>query len=231
METRGDMETQRPASKRCVVLLSGGLDSAANLALAHERDEVVLALTADYGQRAAGAELRSAEALCRHYGVRHERVDLRWLGALGGSSLTGSGAVPSLGVQDLDRLEVTRETARAVWVPNRNGVLIHVAAAYAESLKADCVVVGFNREEAATFPDNTIEYLDRATRALEMSTSTGVIAYSYTASLDKKEIVAELRKLRSPFPFGLLWSCYQGGATPCGVCESCQRLTRALGSK
>jgi len=213
-----------------VILLSGGLDSAANLALCAALDRPVLALSFRYGQRAARREMIAAAALAAHYEVKHEIVSIEWLGALGGSSLTDLGAdIPRLESSELDRADVTTESARAVWVPNRNGLLINAAAAYAERLGAPRVVVGFNREEAQTFPDNSTVYMRRATAALAMSTSNGVEVFSYTSELDKTEIVAELR-LRDPeFPFHLIWSCYQGGERPCGCCESCRRFYRATG--
>lgn len=217
--------------KASVILLSGGLDSAANLALCHERDRPVLALTVDYGQRAAQREIASARELCDDYGVRHEVLDLRWLGALGGSSLTESSQdIPQIDASKLDDLQTTRGTAKSVWVPNRNGVLINAAAAYAERLDARQVVVGFNSEEAATFPDNSIEFLKQATLALKFSTANEVEVGCYTASWDKRRIVTELRKLSRPFPFEKIWSCYTGEAKPCGICESCRRLARALGA-
>jgi 7-cyano-7-deazaguanine synthase len=223
------MSQTRQAS---VVLLSGGLDSTANLAFCRELDEPVLALTARYGQRAADAEVRAARALAERYGVRHEVVDLTWLGAMGGSALTQSSqAMPELRPDQLDEKNATEKSAKAVWVPNRNGVLINVAAAYAERLGATRVVVGFNREEAATFPDNSVEFLDRATRALEYSTANHVQVQCYTADLDKREIVAKLDTLSNPFPYEMIWSCYQAGPKHCGQCESCRRLARALGSR
>jgi len=63
-----------------VVLLSGGLDSMVNLVLAREAGPVVLAVTADYGQTAAAAEIGAAAAACRRYGIPHRSLDLRWLG-------------------------------------------------------------------------------------------------------------------------------------------------------
>jgi 7-cyano-7-deazaguanine synthase len=172
--------------------------------------------------------------LARHYDVEHRIVDLRWLGELGGSALTDrSKAVPELKSTELDQMNTITQTAAAVWIPNRNGVLIQVAAAFAERRGAEQVVVGFNREEATTFPDNTVDFLERSTRALELSTSTQVRVACYTATFDKTEIVRALRSLKSPqteFPFGKIWSCYEGADEPCGRCESCQRLKRALGN-
>jgi 7-cyano-7-deazaguanine synthase len=220
------------ASKvKSVILLSGGLDSSANLAFCDAWDEPVLALTADYGQRAFEPEKRAARDLCRHYGIKHETIDLRWLGALGGSSLTSTSQdVPDMDPAMLDDARTTQASAKAVWVPNRNGVLINVASAYAERAGANRVIVGFNIEEAATFPDNSAAYLDAATHALKFSTANHVAVHCYTTHWDKRRIVAELKKLEKPFPFEGVWSCYQGGNTPCGVCESCRRLKRALGS-
>lgn len=215
---------------RTVVLLSGGLDSSANLALAVERDSVALALTARYGQRAAEREVMAARALCDYYRVPHAVVDLPWLGALGGSALTDKSAtMPALATSQLDDRVATEASARQVWVPNRNGVLLNVAAAYAERLGAKRIAVGFNREEAATFPDNTQAYLEALTQAFYYSTANQARVFSYTVAMDKKEIVAQLKALVQPFPFAMIWSCYEASEKPCGECESCRRLARALG--
>ena len=215
-------------TRKSVVLLSGGLDSAANLAFCVERDEAVLALTVDYGQRAALRELARARQFCEYYGVLHQAVALPWLGRLGGSSLTDvSVEVPLLNLDRLDDLRLTEKTGRQVWVPNRNGVLIQVAAAFAERLSAEQVVVGFNREEAVTFPDNSGEFLRRSTDALAFSTLNQVSVYSYTTEFDKREIVSELKKLNRGFHWDWVWSCYFGGEKVCGACESCRRFQRA----
>ena len=215
-------------TNRSVVLLSGGLDSAANLAFCREYDEPVLALTARYGQRAQDREVEASRKLCDYYRVEHQVLELPWVGALGGSSLTESSmTLPEIQKNELDDRKITEKTAKSVWVPNRNGILINAAAAFAERLGATRVVVGFNSEEAATFPDNSAEFLKRATRSLEYSTSNHVSVYCYTTALNKIQIVRELRKLKPAFPFDRIWSCYMGGEKPCGRCESCQRQARA----
>lgn len=212
-----------------VVLLSGGLDSSANLAFAAERDTVVLALHIDYGQRAAAPEWKAAQAIAEYYGVKVERLELPWLGALGGSSLTDRTLdVPELWSDELDTLSKTQETAKSVWVPNRNGVLLNVAGAYADRFRAKRVVVGFNREEATTFPDNSQVFLDQSTRAFSSSTQNHVEAFCYTTAMNKTEICEALKKLSRPFPYSLVWTCYLADAEPCGRCESCGRYERAL---
>jgi 7-cyano-7-deazaguanine synthase len=213
---------------KSVILLSGGLDSSANLAFAHHFDDPVLALTVNYGQKAWPGEKKASEAFARHYRVPHRVLDLTWLGALGGSALTATGlTVPTLGDDKLDDLATTKKTAAQVWVPNRNGLFINAAAAIAESMGAQQVVVGFNKEEAATFPDNSAQFLGVATLALRYSTRNGVKVVSYTEMMVKSEIVEALGNLTELFPFELVWSCYEGGSSPCGKCESCKRLERA----
>ncbi|NDG84432.1 MAG: 7-cyano-7-deazaguanine synthase QueC [Proteobacteria bacterium] len=215
---------------KSVVLLSGGLDSSANLAFARHFDDPVLALTVNYGQKAWPGELKASQGFARHYKIEHRILDFTWLGALGGSALTsGALGIPSLASNQLDDLTATKKTASQVWVPNRNGLFINAAAAIAESMGAQQVVVGFNKEEAATFPDNSAQFLGVATLALRYSTRNGVKVISYTEMMVKTEIVEALGNLGDPFPFELVWSCYEGGEVPCGKCESCRRLERARG--
>ncbi len=216
-------------TQKAIILLSGGLDSAANLAFAAEYETPVLAITLDYGQRAVAQELRAARQFCEYYGVTHRIIEIPWLGALGGSSLTDlSQKIPGIQSHQLEDSPITEHTARAVWVPNRNGIFIHVAAAFAERQDANRVIVGFNAEEAATFPDNSLNYLESVNQALFYSTSNHVKAFSYTAEWNKNRIVTELRRLKTPFPFQMIWSCYEGREQACETCESCQRLARAL---
>lgn len=216
---------------RCLILLSGGLDSSANLAFAHHYDTPCLALTIDYGQRAAKKEIEASIKLAAYYEVPHQILDLRWLGALGGSALTSSAIeVPTIESAQLDDLATAKATAKQVWVPNRNGLFINAAAAIAESKKIQQIIVGFNKEEAATFPDNSSQFLGVATLSLRYSTSTGVKVACYTDMMMKIEIVAALRNLPKAFPFDQVWSCYQGGDKMCGECESCKRFLRATGA-
>lgn len=219
-----------PDTKSALLLLSGGLDSAAHLSLAQMPDSpvrIVRTLTVDYGQRAARREIAAAQALSQTYGIDHEVLELRWLGALGGSALTDSNQrIPDLAPVALDNLDAARETARAVWVPNRNGVLAEAAAAIAEACGIEVVLLGFNREEAATFPDNSLDYMHALAQALQYSTQGRVTVSSLTVNLTKQEIA---QQIGPSFPWELLWSCYTGHEKPCSQCESCRRLARVRG--
>jgi 7-cyano-7-deazaguanine synthase len=211
---------------KALVLLSGGLDSAFALVAALDAGCTVSAITFDYGQIFRAQETFAAAAIAKRYKVAVQVVALPFLASSVSHPFFGSVAPPDLKSDQLDDAKVTTASASAVWVPNRNGVFINVAAAMAEAQGADEVYVGFNREEAATFPDNSADFVSAINHSLSFSTQNGVKVVAPAAGLDKTAIVARLAK--ADFDFKLLWSCYRNGEKMCGSCESCQRLTRAL---
>lgn len=214
---------------KAVVLLSGGLDSSVAAAMLRARGARLQALFADYGQRAAPAEARASRRVARTLGIPWMRLDLRWLGALGGNALTSRArALPRPSGPMLDDPRAARRTAAAVWVPNRNGVLLNCAAAIAEARGYDAVAAGFNREEAATFPDNSRAYMRALDAAFRFSTRARVRVVSPTAGMTKAEIVRWA--VRHGFDVSLCWPCYESGRAPCGTCESCRRFRRAAES-
>jgi 7-cyano-7-deazaguanine synthase len=218
------VKTEDRIAGRAIVLLSGGLDSAAAVALAGEAGcRPAGGLFVDYGQRAALREHAAARGIADFFRIPLERIELPWMARLSKSALVaGSGAPLRWSADRLDD-----GAPRVVWVENRNAVLIDIAAFCAAEREWDAVVVGFNREEAAAFPDNSAEYVDRVNRALELSLRRRVRVVAPTIELTKREIVRRLLAL--DFPWKLLWSCYGGGELPCGSCESCLRLKRAVG--
>lgn len=214
---------------RAVVLLSGGLDSYLSCALALKKHEIILGLTFDYGQKSAAKEMAAARKMTQHWHFRHQVVELPWLKNLGESALTSSTTLlPKFhDPAKLKEKKATEKSAEAVWVPNRNGAFINIAASFAESLGASWIITGFNREEATTFPDNTSDYVHRINRALELSTLLiPPKVKSYVQEMNKKEMVAEFAQLK--LPFDLFWSCYLGGEKMCGTCESCARTLAAF---
>lgn len=218
------------STKKVVVLLSAGLDSTVNAyeAIKHHH-EIVLALTFNYGQRAAKKEMEASAKIAAHLKIPHKIVDLPWFKDFNKSSLLVEDQVVPTGKQvEIDSLEKSEETAKSVWVPNRNGIFLNIAAAYAEALGAHAVIPGFNAEEAATFPDNSKEFMDAATKGLKFSTSNHVTVGCYTIHMKKPDIVRLGQGLK--IPWELIWPCYFSGDQWCGQCESCQRSKRAFAS-
>lgn len=208
------MNSGEAKTRTSVILLSGGLDSAVNLAETAARTEPALALTFDYWQRAATREAETAATLAKHYGVRHNVIELPWFAEL---------LPPGVAVGGPAGADVSDE---AVWVPNRNGVFVAVGAAHAEALGASLLVTGFNAEEAVSFPDNSREYIDAANLALSYSTKGTVELFSFTAEMTKADIVR--RAVELTVPLELTYSCYEGRDRMCGLCPSCRRTAGAM---
>lgn len=210
-----------------IALLSGGLDSTVAAAHSVRHGGLDLAVTVDYGQRSAAQEVGAATAIAGSLGIAHRSISASFLGELGGSALLDPGrSIPERHPEELDLPEASQEDARAVWVPNRNGLLINIAACCAESMGAGRVIVGFNAEEAASFPDNSRPFLKAATAALSHSTMNGIVVESPTVGLDKSSVVRLGLEIGAPLE--LIWSCYRDGPAHCWKCPSCLRLKRAL---
>ena len=211
-----------------VVLLSAGLDSTANLWMALDQGiDVRLVLTANYGQRAAVREIERSAKIGSLFGIRHAVVDLPFVKDFGGSSLVDSSKVIPVGHDvSIDDYGQSVKTAKSVWVPNRNGILLNIAAGYAEALGAQYVVPGFNAEEAVTFPDNTPAFMKALDGSFAFSTSNQVQVTCFTKDLQKPEIAIRAKALGARFD--LMWPCYLAAEKPCGQCESCQRDKRAF---
>jgi 7-cyano-7-deazaguanine synthase len=211
---------------KAVVLLSGGLDSSYNLFRAAREFEISLALTFHYGQKAAPKEIATAQKLSRKLKIPHRVVELPWFRDFTNTKLVAAGEVPKGHEVSIDDLEKSMETMRAVWVPNRNGILLNIGAAYAEGLNAKYLIPGFNAEEATTFPDNSQAYLESLNQAFHFSTANHVEVKCFSTGLNKTEIVREAIKLE--VPLADLWPCYNAAEEWCGTCESCQRFDRAI---
>jgi 7-cyano-7-deazaguanine synthase len=210
---------------KAITLLSGGLDSIVATRLAMSSTEVVAALTFDYGQRAYAREAEIAERACEELGIEFRSIELPWLAEWTDTALVDRDEeLPKTSPDKLD--EDADERARNVWVPNRNGSFVAVAAAFAESTKTNSIIMGLNAEEAKTFPDNSEDFLKATNDALALSTLAKVRLASPTIAMTKTEIVGEFMKL--DIDPTLFWCCYEGGKRLCGRCESCARTIRAF---
>lgn len=212
---------------RGLVLLSAGLDSTVNLFRAKNLHEIAGALTFDYGQRAAHKEVSCAAKICALLGIQHQVVSLPFFKGFGKSALIDSKLeIPKGDQVSIDNFQISTSTAKAVWVPNRNGIFLNIAAGFAEAMDCDVIIPGFNKEESTTFPDNTNEFLKALTHSFSYSTANKIRAVCYTTDLNKTEIVSLGQKLN--VPWHLTWPCYFSDEKWCGQCESCQRAKRAF---
>jgi len=196
--TRG--QEGKKAGGQAIILLSGGLDSLVSLGVVKEKYNVTLALTFDYGQKSAKQEIEAAAKISRYYGIEHRIIELDWL------------------------KDITNPNE--IWVPNRNGLFLNIAASFADSEGYDYIIFGANKEEAQDFPDNTTEFVEKINAAFEFSTLKKPKVIAPLIDYDKNAIVK--LAIENAFPLELVQSCYNPQDKHCGECESCIRLKNAL---
>lgn len=211
--------------KKAISVLSGGLDCTVATCVFDEEYEIH-AITFDYGQKAVKQEINASKRICEKMGWMHEVIDLPWLSKISTSSLNTDADIPELGEDDLDDLDKSSETASNVWVPARNTVFTSIALSYAESIGAEIIIVGWNGEEGATFPDNSKQYMEKFNELIDVGSPDKIRIEAPAIDLNKEEIVELGIKVGAPME--LSYSCYKGDDKPCGVCESCVRRKRAF---
>ncbi len=200
---------------KSIILLSGGLDSLVSLGLGGY--DVSLALTFDYGQKSVKDEIEASEKICEYYGIEHKVIKLDWL-----KDITHTALVADIDLPD----KIDENSAKNVWVPNRNGLFLNIAGSFADAENYDYIIIGANKEEAQTFPDNTKEFIERINSEFEFSTRKRPKVVAPLINYDKNDIVK--LALEHDIPLNLVKSCYAGGEKHCGKCESCIRLKNAL---
>jgi 7-cyano-7-deazaguanine synthase len=210
-------------SKTAVVLLSGGLDSATVAAIAQGQGYEVIALSFNYGQR-HDKELEAAQAIAKGLGIKkHFTVSLD-LAQWGGSSLTDR-------QQTLPQMGVEADIIPSTYVPGRNTVFIALGLSLAEAQEAEAVFLGINAVDYSGYPDCRPEYLATYQQLAALSSKVGVEGHPIQLiapliELSKVDIVKKAIELG--VPIAQTWSCYQGGAEPCGKCDSCRIRNQAL---
>ncbi len=213
---------------RAITLLSGGLDSMVATLLAAQEYDIGLALTFNYGQRAKHAEIAAANKFSKAYQIEHQVVDLPWLSNISHSALNDQQVdLPKYKIEELDHdPKKEDQSARQVWVPNRNALFINIAASFAEANNYQYIVTGFNLEEAGTFPDNSFKFVQAQNQLLKYSTLSCVQVITPVQNMKKTQMVKHAEKLG--LDWSLFWSCYMSEAKMCGECESCARTMRAF---
>lgn len=203
-----------------VCLLSGGMDSTTLLAHLLEQGEQVCALGVHYGQRHA-RELDAARAVADHYRVDFDVADLSALRPLlTGSALTDDVSVP--------HGHYAEETMRATVVPNRNAIMLSVAAGVAVSRGAHSVATAVHAGDHFIYPDCRPEFITVLSAATALGTD-GFGNVSITApfvAMTKTEICARAAAIGAPLH--LTWSCYEGGDIHCGACGTCYERREAF---
>ena len=210
---------------KAIAVLSGGLDSTVAMS-SYVKDYDVYGITFDYSQIAIDSEIKASKEICEYYNIDHKIIDLKWLSEISNSALNNDEEIPQLSENQLDDIELCKDSASKVWVPGRNIVFTAIATSFAESIGASKIIVGWDLEEANTFPDNSKEFLESFNNVLKIGSPDDIEIVAPAIDLNKKEIVQLGHKNNAPMK--LSYSCYTGHNKHCGVCESCMRRKRGF---
>jgi len=204
---------------KAVVLLSGGLDSVTALHDAVRNHEVAAALSFDYGAKHHARELPMAAFQCDKTGIPHHVAPLEFIAREFRSDLLKTGGAVPDGHYEEDSMKSTV-------VPFRNGIMLAIAAGFAESIGATGVVIAAHAGDHAIYPDCREEFLAPMASAIREGTYARVELLRPFVSMDKTAIVRRGAELG--VDFGRTWSCYKGGEIHCGTCGTCVERREAF---
>ncbi|MBN1872583.1 MAG: 7-cyano-7-deazaguanine synthase QueC [Candidatus Omnitrophica bacterium] len=210
-------------SKKAIVLLSGGVDSATTLYLAKKRGFECHCLIFDYNQRHK-KELECARRIAETAKCEYEimKINFPWNAS---SLLNKDAQIPKGRFR-----EGMNKDIPSTYVPARNTIFVSLAAGWAEAIGADRVFIGANAVDYSGYPDCRPGYLDTFNRLLKEGTKRGVSGESFKVEaplIDKSKSEIITMGMRMKVPYELTWSCYEGGEYPCMKCDSC--MIRAKG--
>jgi len=208
-------------SKKAIILLSGGLDSATSLAIAKKEKYDCYALSVNYHQR-HNYELIAAKNIAKFFSVKDLKeveIDLSWLQ---NSALTNK----SLNIPENPSTGIP-----VTYVPARNTIMMSLAMAWAESIDCTNIFIGVNAVDYSGYPDCREEYIKSFQNMANLATKKAVEGdlikiHTPLINLSKKEIIQKGVELG--VDYSLTISCYQvtSEGLACGKCDSC-RLRKA----
>lgn len=185
-----------------VNLVSGGLDSTLIGVLAREEEIKILPLFIDYGQRAALKEWEACQWVHKRFDLAKPiRMDLSGFGALIHSGLTN---------QNLD----VKDDA---FTPGRNLLFLLVGSAYAYQNKAKSVSIGLLSEQFSLFPDQRLEFIEKAENSIEAAIGQKIKIITPLAEFNKVDVI----DLATERGISGTYSCHKGEIIPCGQCIAC----------
>jgi len=204
---------------KVVVLLSGGLDSVTALHDALQQQVVVAALSFDYGAKHHARELPMAAWQCNLLNIPHSVAPLGIVAKEFESDLLSSGgAIPDGHYEE--------KSMKSTVVPFRNGIMLAIAAGFAESHGAEGVVIAAHSGDHAIYPDCRESFMEPMARAIREGTYARIELLRPFITKDKAGVVRRGAELG--VDFSRTWSCYKGNDVHCGICGTCVERREAF---
>jgi 7-cyano-7-deazaguanine synthase len=205
---------------KSVVLFSGGIDSTV-LAVDERRTvgQGVHLLAIDYGQRHK-KELQHASAIAKRLGLHLGVVNLSSLAPLISASSQTNDKIP------VPEGHYTDSSMKSTVVPNRNMIMLAIAAGYAINIGATWVSYAAHAGDHAIYPDCRPGFTAAMGAALNLCHYSPLRLGTPFVHMTKAQVVSLGAKLQAPLH--LTWSCYMGGALHCGKCGTCVERREAF---
>ena len=217
---------------KAVVLSSGGLDSTTCLGIAVDKygADNVSTILVYYGQRHA-KELDCAKMVARYYGVSHYEFDVANILKFSDSALLAKSKNTVAQSSYADQMKQSGSNKVETYVPFRNGLMLSVAASFADSVyKKDDVelYIGVHKDDVvvSAYADCSASFINAMASAISIGTYGRIRLVAPFMDNEKKEIVRVGLDLK--VPYHLTWSCYAGGQRPCGKCATCIDRAKAF---
>lgn len=214
------LKEENKVSKKAVVLLSGGIDSATTLSIAKDSGYEVSAISFRYGQRHI-FEIEAAKKIACEIGIkRHLIMDID-LSSFGGSALTSDIPVPKK-----EKIENIGKEIPVTYVPARNIIFLSLALGWAEVLECTDIFIGVNAIDYSGYPDCRAEFIESFEKAVNLGMKSGVEGnrikiHIPLISFTKAEIIK--KGIELGVDYSLTHSCYDPDekGRACGKCDSC----------
>jgi 7-cyano-7-deazaguanine synthase len=203
------------AVKKCVVVLSGGLDSSTVAYWTKAQGYQIFPITFKYGQ-IAEKETQAAQSIAQNLGATSKIIDLSALKEIfsGSTSLVNP------------EIPLTAEFSAPIIVPFRNAIFLSAAVAYAVTVGADKIFYGAQGSDEPFYPDCRKEFYEAFEKAARLGTCEEISIEAPFSGSNKSELIKAGAELGVPFE--QTWSCYLDGDRHCGKCESCVNRKKAF---
>lgn len=174
--------------------------------------QVVGVLSFDYGSKHNPREIAYAQHHAKALSLNHQVIALPFIGALWKSDLLKTGGrIPEGHYEDASMKQTV--------VPFRNGIMLAIAAGFAESVGAEALVIAAHAGDHAIYPDCRSAFMEHMGNAIKEGTYAGIFIVRPFIYRSKADIASTGARLG--VDLSQTYSCYKGEETHCGRCGTC----------
>ncbi len=207
---------------KCIISLSGGMDSTTLLAWLIKEGYDVYPVWFNYGSKHNQKEIEAVEKICSHYNVLNKlkTIDITFIKDLFKSDLLITG-------NDIPEGHYEENNMSKTIIPFRNGIFISILTGYAVSIESDYIALGVHIGDHAIYPDCRKEFIEEMETSIQTGTDHYIGLLTPFINLSKVEI-CNLGVYTLDVPYNITWTCYKGNEKACGVCASCTERKEAF---